>query len=104
VAIHKLSAAKIAKLNANGMYGDGGNLWLQVTNNGVGKSWIFRWTERGTGRERNMGLGPLHTVDLDRARELAKGYRLMLLEGKDPKAERDNAKSILISPQEGRGR
>jgi integrase len=92
VAIHKLTTSRIAKLTANGMYGDGGNLWLQVTNNGAGKSWIFRWTERGTGRERNMGLGPLITVDLERARELAKGYRLMLLEGKDPKAERDNTR------------
>lgn len=90
--VGKLSASRIAKLTANGMYGDGGNLWLQVTNNGAGKSWIFRWTERGTGRERNMGLGPLITVDLDDARELAKGYRLMLLQGKDPKAERDNAR------------
>jgi integrase len=92
VAIHKLTASRVAKLTANGMYGDGGNLWLQVTGNGAGKSWIFRWTERGTGRERNIGLGPYHTVDLDRAREFAKGYRLMLLEGKDPKAERDTAR------------
>ena len=36
MAIHKLSAARIAKLTTNGMYGDGGNLWLCVTNNGAG--------------------------------------------------------------------
>jgi integrase len=91
VAIHKLTASKIAKLT-DGLHGDGGNLWCQVTNNGAGKSWIFRWTERGTGRERVMGLGPVHTIDLERARELAKDYRVMLLMGKDPRAERDNAR------------
>jgi Arm DNA-binding domain len=89
MAIHKLSAARIAKLTTNGMYGDGGNLWLCVSGNGRAKSWVFRWTERGTGRERNIGLGPLHTVDLARARDLAKANRLLLLEGKDPKEHRD---------------
>jgi hypothetical protein len=89
LAIYKLSATRIAKLTVNGMYGDGGNLWLQVTNNGAGKSWIFRWTERGTDKERNMGLGSLDTVNLEKAREYAGRYRLMLHEHKDPKAERN---------------
>jgi integrase len=90
MAIHKLSAARIAKLTKNGMYGDGGNLWLSVTNDGAGKSWVFRWTQPGTRKDRNIGFGPLHTVDLDQARELAKANRLLLLEGKDPKAYRDD--------------
>jgi integrase len=89
MAIHKLSAARIAKLTKNGMYGDGGNLWLEVTGSGAGKSWLFRWTDRISGRGRYIGLGPLHTVSLDRARELALANRLLLLEGKDPKEERD---------------
>jgi Arm DNA-binding domain/Phage integrase central domain len=89
----KLTASKIANISTkNGTYGDGGNLWLQITNNGAGQSWLFRWSARGTGRERVMGLGSLRTIDLDRARELARGYRQMLLEGKDPKAERDDVK------------
>ena len=90
MAIHKLNAGRIAKLTKNGMYGDGGNLWLQVTSNGAGKSWLFRWTERVTGRERVMGLGPLHTVNLEEARELALGCRKLLLQGRDPKKERDD--------------
>ena len=36
-----------------------------------------------------MGLGPLHTVSLDRARELALANRLLLLEGKDLMAARN---------------
>jgi integrase len=94
----KLSATKIAQLlkKANDgnlksrWFGDGGNLWLQITNNGGGVSWIFRWTEPGTGRERNIGFGSYPDVDLDMAREKARQSRLMLREGKDPKAERDS--------------
>src|SRR5262249_701546 len=41
--------------------------------------------------DRYLGLGPLHTVDLDRARDLARANRLLLREGKDPQAERDTA-------------
>jgi hypothetical protein len=39
-----------------------------------------------------MGLGPLHTVDLEEAREKARGCRRLLMAGKDPLAERDGAK------------
>jgi integrase len=89
---NRLSEAKIAKLTKNKRYPDGGNLWLQVTGNGAGKSWIFRWTEPGTGRDRNMGLGPLDTISLDEARELAKFYRQVLIDGDDPQVERDRAR------------
>jgi integrase len=88
----KLSASRIARLTRNGRYGDGGNLWLQVTNSGAGKSWLFRWTERGTGRERMIGLGSYDTVDVERARELARGFRRHLLDGKDPALERKIAR------------
>src|SRR5258706_11382413 len=90
--IYKLNPTKIAKLTKNGMYGDGGGLSLQVTNNGAAKSWIFRWKVRGTNRSRNMGLGALHTYDIHQAREKARICREQLDEGKDPLAERDGAK------------
>ena len=92
MAIHKLRWSKVQSLNKNGMYGDGGNLWLSVTNDGAGKSWVFRWTVPGTRRERVMGLGPIHTVDLEEAREKAREYRKLLMAGKDPLAERDGAR------------
>jgi integrase len=44
---------------------DGANLWLSVgraKDGRITKSWIFRYAMPGTGRERQMGLGPLHTV------------------------------------------
>src|SRR2546421_10065569 len=87
----KHSAAWYAKATKDGMYGDGGNLWLQVTNGGAGKSWVFRWTERGTGRDRSMGLGSFFNVDAEEARDLARTYRRQLKAGKDPQRERDGA-------------
>ena len=92
MAIHKLRWSKVQSLTKNGMYGDGGNLWLSVTNDGAGKSWVFRWTVPGTRRERVMGLGPIHTVDLEEAREKAREYRKLLMAGKDPLEERDGAR------------
>jgi integrase len=79
---------------------DGGGLWLQVTRGKAGqtnKSWIFRYAAAGTKisktgreyrRERQMGLGPLHTVGLAAAREMARGARLLLQRGKDPLDEK----------------
>jgi integrase len=64
-----------------GYYGDGAGLYLQVSKTGS-KSWIFRYI-RG-GKERQMGLGPLHTVSLAKAREKARECRASLLEGADP--------------------
>jgi integrase len=92
MAIHKLRWSKVQSLTKNGMYGDGGHLWLSVTNDGSGKSWVFRWTVPGTRRERVMGLGPIHTVDLEEAREKARECRKLLMAGKDPLAERDGAR------------
>jgi integrase len=50
------------------------------------KSWLFRYTFGG--RERFMGLGPLHTIDLEEARERARQARKALLDGADPLALR----------------
>jgi len=63
------------------MYADGGGLYLQVSRGGS-KSWIFRFTMAG--REREMGLGPLHTVSLAEARDLALEARKFKLRGIDP--------------------
>lgn len=71
------------------MYADGGGLYLQISRTGT-KSWIFRFAMEG--REREMGLGPLHTISLSDARLLAAEARKLKLKGQDPiearKAER----------------
>jgi integrase len=92
MAIHKLKWGKVQSLTENGMHSDGGNLYLSVTHDGAGKSWVFRWTIPGTRRDKMMGLGPIHTVDLEEAREKARECRKLLMAGKDPRAERDGVR------------
>jgi integrase len=85
--IHKLTAPKIAALirkGRDGLFGDGGNLYLQI--DGGSASWLLRFMRLG--QRRHMGLGPLHTVNLAEARELALAARKVLLAGGDPLAAR----------------
>jgi len=77
----KLSATKVAKLAKPGRYGDGHGLWLQVSKWGT-RSWLLRYWRDG--KERQFGLGPLHTVSLSQARERARTARFQLLDGGDP--------------------
>ena len=79
--VNKLSALGVSKMTKPGYYGDGAGLYLQVSASGS-KSWIFRFTLAR--KQREMGLGAVHTVDLALARAKAKECRLLLLSGKDP--------------------
>lgn len=79
--IGRLPAIQIGRIKAPGMYADGGGLYLQVTVSGT-KSWIFRFML--SGRAREMGLGPVHTVSLAEARARATVCRRLVKDGKDP--------------------
>jgi integrase len=79
--IGKLPAVALQKEMKPGMHADGGGLYLQVTKSGA-KSWIFRFMING--RARAMGLGPLHTVSLAKARTKARECRELRLDGIDP--------------------
>ncbi|MGO4438551.1 tyrosine-type recombinase/integrase [Rhizobium sp. RAF56] len=87
-AINKLSAAKVAKLDEPGLYADGGNLYLQVSQvaKRITKSWIFRYTING--KARAMGLGSVDAFTLKEARERARIARQLLADGIDPLAEK----------------
>ena len=80
-AHNRLSALAVGRLQLPGMYADGGGLYLQVSRTGT-KSWIFRFSLNG--REREMGLGPFHTVSLSEARDLALEARKLKHRGIDP--------------------
>ena len=86
----RLSAVGLRHLEP-GMHNDGLGLYLQHTPAG-NKSWIFRFMLDG--KARAAGLGPLHTVSLAEARIKAQGMRKLLLEGIDPLAEKQRARSI----------
>jgi integrase len=89
---NKLNTRKIAAIRKAGRYGDGLNLWLEVSDSG-NKSWIYRYMLNG--RSRDMGLGPLHSVGLAEAREKAKDVRKSLLAGCDPLEERRAADELI---------
>ena len=83
--LNRLSTLKVSGLKGKGMYADGGGLYLRVGESGT-KGWIFRFGENG--KLHDMGLGPLHTISLAEARELATECRKLRLQGIDPIAHR----------------
>jgi integrase len=87
----KLTVKRIARFSP-GRYGDGKGLYLEVAS-ATNRCWLFRY-ER-SGRERWLGLGPLHTVDLKEARERARKARQLLLDGIDPLEARAAARDAL---------
>jgi integrase len=87
----KLTAKRVLRaLKKPGRYPDGDNLYLQVATPGKG-SWLLRYERHG--RERLMGLGPLHTIGLAEARDRAKQARQLLLDGIDPLESRKAAQA-----------
>jgi integrase len=80
---------RLAKAKNRGMHGDGGGLWLQITEGGA--SWVFRFMLNG--RARSMGLGPLALFDLKEARAKALDARRLCYQGIDPIEQREAAKA-----------
>tara|TARA_R100001224_G_scaffold79122_1_gene49324 strand:+ start:2499 stop:3725 length:1227 start_codon:yes stop_codon:yes gene_type:complete len=82
LTVREIHSAKV------GIHSDGGNLYLRVRSNG--RSWFFIGTIYGKRFE--MGLGSVQDVSLSMARAKATEARAQLLEGHDPRLERDKAK------------
>jgi integrase len=100
----KFKSRKTGKAIKSRAIGDGGNLELQITNNGnngVWTSWNFRYnrsrfldplTGHPGSKGTRIGLGSYPDTSLHEARAKALKYRGMLQKGKDPKATLDDAK------------
>ena len=76
-----LTVKGIEKIHKPGRYLDGHGLYLQWFSP-TNRSWIFRYEKNG--KDRYLGLGPLHTINLADARERARKARQLLLDGVDP--------------------
>ena len=76
-----LTVKRIEKLTKRGRYRDERGLYLQVMS-ATNRSWLLRFERDG--RERWMGLGPLHAFGLEEARERARKARQLLADGIDP--------------------
>jgi len=79
----KLTPFTITKIRQPGRHTDGEGLALVVATDGS-KRWVLRYRAPADGRVRDMGLGPLRTVDLFAAREQAKTGRALVTRGVDP--------------------
>ena len=79
----KLTPFTITKIRQPGRHTDGEGLALIVAKDGS-KRWVLRYRAPADGRVRDMGLGPLRTVDLFAAREKAKTARALVTRGVDP--------------------
>jgi integrase len=88
-----MARGKIGRLNVSnlkskkaGLIADGGNLYLKTEINSerhISRSWIFRFQLPG-GKVRDMGLGPVTSVNLALARQLAADNRALVATGVDP--------------------
>jgi hypothetical protein len=98
----RLDARKVATAKKPGHYGDGGGLYLQVSEYGS-RNWVFRYTSptraraNGRGKVCEMGLGSLDTFSLAKARDRARQCRELVAEGVDPieqrRKQRDEARA-----------
>ncbi len=87
--LHRLSAAAVKHLDRPGWHADGGGLFLEIDPSGA-KRWALRLTVNS--KRRDFGLGPLHKVSLQRAREVAAEYRAKAYRGDDPVADKQSAR------------
>lgn len=101
VAAKALTAKQVENESAPGYHADGVNtgLYLQVTPNGSGvtRSWVYRYTSPTTRKRRELGLGPVKVRKLADARSLCAELRLKVLNGVDPKDERDRIRFASIA-------
>jgi len=99
-ALKRLTARQIATAKPGSdrrasMLPDGGNLYLQLSrdkndHNHIRRSWVFRYEYLG--QRHDMGLGPLHSLDLSDARAKAKILRQQLRDQIDPLAAKRQIK------------
>lgn len=107
--IDRLTVKDIEGLTEPGYHLDGLGLYMQITPART-RNWIHVY--RHAGKSVEMGLGPFPLVGLKQARVLRDAGRRLLLEGKDPRAERNKVRAAETAAREatktemlkGRGR
>jgi hypothetical protein len=87
-----LSARKVEEIIRNekwGLHHDGGGLYLAGSKKYKSFSWLLRlYRSTVTGKPRDMGLGRASDLSLKEAREKARKFRLLAVDGIDPIEER----------------
>lgn len=99
--VHQLVAAKIPTY-PDGWHNDGLGLYLRVSRAGTARSWVFRYRCRQTSKLVDMGLGSVADLSLREARAKVADLRRQLLDGLDPRAERERLERERIEAEEAR--
>jgi integrase len=101
IAAKPLSAKQVGNESRLGYHADGANtgLYLQVAQgrSRVTRSWVFRYTSPTTRTRRELGLGSTRVRSLADARRVAADFRLQILDGRDPKDERDRQRAAAVT-------
>ena len=93
--VHRLSAVKVAKELAPGLYADGGGLYLRITaGKSAGKRWVFIYRRPSDGKRCEIGLGGLTAVPLAKAREKAAGAWAAVADGRDPLSDKQASRRV----------
>ena len=92
-SLERLTALQVRRIDSPGLHADGGGLYLQLKGE-AGRSWVFRY--RNGKQIKCMGLGPVHSVSLSAARELAGKARELRAAGLDPLEERRKAEAVQV--------
>ena len=81
MALHKLKSTDVRSISDPGLHGDGGGLYLKVTDAGT-RSWVYRFQING--KRRGMGIGSAGAIGLAQARQIAQRCREQVAQGIDP--------------------
>ncbi len=99
-AIKQLTAKQVETEKRLGYHADGAcpglNLQVVQGKGQITRSWLLRYTSPTTKTRRELGLGSTKVRSLSDARKLATDLKLQVLDGLDPKDERDKQRAAAV--------
>ena len=100
-AAKPLTAKQVESEKRVGYHADGActglNLQVVQGQGRINRSWLLRYTSPTTKTRREIGLGSSRIRSLAEARKLANDYKLQILDGRDPKDEKDKQRAIAVT-------
>ncbi len=100
-AAKPLTAKQVESEKRCGYHADGActglNLQVVQGKGRINRSWVFRYTSPTTQTRREIGLGSSRARSLAEARKLATDYKLQVLDGRDPKDEKDKQRATAVT-------
>jgi integrase len=100
-ALKQLTAKQVETEKRLGYHADGAcpglNLQVVQGQGQITRSWLLRYTSPTTKTRRELGLGSTKVRSLSDARKVATDLKLQVLNGLDPKDERDKQRAVAVA-------